>query len=519
MLHPSLSSTTGPLSAYNIFFKNERPKVLSEMLGAVSFEQLGKLIGERWRALNPEQRKTYEHHARKDVLRYRKQMDNFEDLRRQRFRHAHHPVGSSYNDKDMDTCNDDSNNNNKNTALPCVSFEDAPSPPPIIHDAPPPMYQLPAPIPSVAADTRNSCRTPSGSPEPTSTTSLTTGSSRPYPTTSLSTAMMTGGRTPGAPPVTPPTPRPVVLPQTTARQGTNGNTAAANSNNSSSNIRVASMNADYGSLAAATAAAAAYQRQGYSSYHSSSNSSYYPDYLNSSSNGTTWYQTPPPHSSYSSPHTYRHLVHPDERQIVLPMPPGRCLGGPPEHIAIPQGMEVYLPITRTVSVPSPSRASAMSSSSTSSSSDGGLQHNNSSNSHHSRHQEHHHEQRQQQVIVTGKRKYKVYYSAYRMKRSEADDYLNCLSDTLASWNTTVSATMASPLDSFVLNDETTTSHHDNEMTVEMTTSAAAAVAAAAPAPPCLSSPPIAVASHGGGPNPSFLHPYYSSSYGYGEMQS
>jgi HMG (high mobility group) box len=447
------------------------------MLGAVTFEQLGKLIGERWRALVQEQRKVYEHSAHKDVLRYRKQMDSFEDARRQRFRHPHAPVPqhavASY----------DSSSN----TLPCVSFEDATPPPPIIHEAPPPLYQLPHP--SAATADRDSFRTPSGSPEPTNST--TTPTIRPYPTTSClsTTTTIVKGRT--VPPVTPPTPRPVVLPPTTIRPGTNGVATAGNNNTMST---ASSMNVDGDSPTA-------YQRQAYS--YNSNNSSYYTNFSNGSSMS----------SLYQHPHIYSpfgHLPLPGEHQLVLPKPPGRCLGGPPEYIAIPQGMEVYLPITRTVLVSPPSRLSPPSSSS-SSSSDGEQLDINSSKSHHYRHQQHQQrhqnhqdqQQRHQKVVVTGRRKYKVYYSAYRMKRSEADDYLNRLSDTLASWNTVVSATMASPTDSFVLNDDTTTYHETNNER----TSAAAVVG-----PPRRLSP-APVTSHGpsaGGPS---ILPYYSSSYG------
>jgi hypothetical protein len=158
-------------------------------------------------------------------------------------------------------------------------------------------------------------------------------------------------------------------------------------------------------------------------------------------------------------------------------------------------------------------SSSSSSSSSSATSDHG-EHDNSSNNYHHHGQEQHqqqHAQQQQQVIVTGRRKYKVYYSAYRMKRCEADDYLQRLSDTLASWNTTVSATMASPTDSFVLND------HDEHHETHETTSCAAATA------PSLSPrPPLPAVSRGGSGAGQCL-PYYhhqddANDHSYGEMR-
>mmetsp|Transcript_22411 Transcript_22411/g.39404 ORF Transcript_22411/g.39404 Transcript_22411/m.39404 type:complete len:405 (+) Transcript_22411:133-1347(+) len=60
-----------------VFFTNEmRPKVLSEYPG-IKFVELGKVLGERWRALTPEQKKRYEDMANVDKLRFQNEMQQY----------------------------------------------------------------------------------------------------------------------------------------------------------------------------------------------------------------------------------------------------------------------------------------------------------------------------------------------------------------------------------------------------------------------------------------------------------
>ena len=93
-----------PLSGYNIFFKEERVKVLEECndrraaisiddvhdattkidRSSVSFQELGKIVGKRWKTLSDEDRRRFESLADQDNLRYRSEMDDYNDAKRKR---------------------------------------------------------------------------------------------------------------------------------------------------------------------------------------------------------------------------------------------------------------------------------------------------------------------------------------------------------------------------------------------------------------------------------------------------
>jgi len=95
-----------PLSAYNYFFKEEREKILRVVLaddsdknendpesddyingetvgrlrkdgGKVSFEEMGKLIGQRWKNIDPDRLAKYSEMAGEDTERYKKEMQSY----------------------------------------------------------------------------------------------------------------------------------------------------------------------------------------------------------------------------------------------------------------------------------------------------------------------------------------------------------------------------------------------------------------------------------------------------------
>ncbi|CAJ1953376.1 unnamed protein product [Cylindrotheca closterium] len=61
-----------------VFFTNEmRPQVLKEYPG-IRFVELGKVMGERWRALAPEEKRRFEDMASEDKLRFQVQMQDYQ---------------------------------------------------------------------------------------------------------------------------------------------------------------------------------------------------------------------------------------------------------------------------------------------------------------------------------------------------------------------------------------------------------------------------------------------------------
>lgn len=96
-----------PLSAYNFFFKEERVKIVQVVMGEegansnskepdpvltdelisklrkeggkVSFEEMGKLIGRRWKSIGAEQMEYYEKLAGGDTERYKKEMEKYNE--------------------------------------------------------------------------------------------------------------------------------------------------------------------------------------------------------------------------------------------------------------------------------------------------------------------------------------------------------------------------------------------------------------------------------------------------------
>lgn len=60
------------LSAFMIFSKEERPKVVEENPD-IKFGDVGKVLGEKWRTLEPERKKKFEAEAAKDKERYERE--------------------------------------------------------------------------------------------------------------------------------------------------------------------------------------------------------------------------------------------------------------------------------------------------------------------------------------------------------------------------------------------------------------------------------------------------------------
>jgi hypothetical protein len=64
-----------PLSAYNLFFQEERLKIQREFPSKVGFNDFGKIIGSRWKELSDDDRQKYNELANEDTARYQKEMN------------------------------------------------------------------------------------------------------------------------------------------------------------------------------------------------------------------------------------------------------------------------------------------------------------------------------------------------------------------------------------------------------------------------------------------------------------
>mmetsp|Transcript_26063 Transcript_26063/g.55009 ORF Transcript_26063/g.55009 Transcript_26063/m.55009 type:complete len:474 (-) Transcript_26063:309-1730(-) len=74
-----LAKPKRPMSAYNFFFKAERAKILADTSdgNGTSFEDIGRIIGQRWKNIEGDELAKYKEMAKKDNERYRDQMKRF----------------------------------------------------------------------------------------------------------------------------------------------------------------------------------------------------------------------------------------------------------------------------------------------------------------------------------------------------------------------------------------------------------------------------------------------------------
>lgn len=85
------------LSSYNLFFQRERKKIFEGGENnndnnnvherKFAFDEMGKIIGARWRALSKKDRQQYEDLAVEDSYRYRREMEVFNEAKRKKIHH------------------------------------------------------------------------------------------------------------------------------------------------------------------------------------------------------------------------------------------------------------------------------------------------------------------------------------------------------------------------------------------------------------------------------------------------
>mmetsp|Transcript_35492 Transcript_35492/g.54560 ORF Transcript_35492/g.54560 Transcript_35492/m.54560 type:complete len:286 (+) Transcript_35492:87-944(+) len=71
-----------PLSAYNIFFKRERTRLVQETEGKIHFETIAKIIGQKWKAITKKELKELTFEAQRDLGRYRQEICHYEARQR-----------------------------------------------------------------------------------------------------------------------------------------------------------------------------------------------------------------------------------------------------------------------------------------------------------------------------------------------------------------------------------------------------------------------------------------------------
>lgn len=83
-----------PLTAYNVFFQQECPKIIAEEeekakddpfpQKKIKFEDLGRIIAKRWKDVSEKDRQRYETLAEEDTFRFRKEMEAYNEDKRKK---------------------------------------------------------------------------------------------------------------------------------------------------------------------------------------------------------------------------------------------------------------------------------------------------------------------------------------------------------------------------------------------------------------------------------------------------
>ena len=106
------------VGAYVFFTKDERPKILEEFKG-IKFAEMGKLLGERWRGLDPDEKRKYEMMAAQDRDRlqselkvYKESQSRLQKAKQHRMQQQHH----HHHQQQMPQLHD---NTSPSQSLPC----------------------------------------------------------------------------------------------------------------------------------------------------------------------------------------------------------------------------------------------------------------------------------------------------------------------------------------------------------------------------------------------------------------
>ena len=84
----------GAMSAFMFYSKDHRARIQDENQG-VSFGDIGRILGQKWKELPDEEREKYTKKALEDRERYHRESENYKETKKQ-------PEDSSSNDSDDD---------------------------------------------------------------------------------------------------------------------------------------------------------------------------------------------------------------------------------------------------------------------------------------------------------------------------------------------------------------------------------------------------------------------------------
>jgi HMG (high mobility group) box len=145
-----------PISSYNYFFQQERPKVMADYPDC-AFGDIARIIGQRWGRLDPYSKEALDKLYQKDSLRYRREVEVARQKREQEMKEVAYPVSPTHQQQQQINQN---NNNNKPYLPVTPMLEDhqrrhqyqREPPPPSALRAPssPLLHQIP-PSPTVAS--------------------------------------------------------------------------------------------------------------------------------------------------------------------------------------------------------------------------------------------------------------------------------------------------------------------------------------------------------------------------------
>jgi len=110
-----------PLTAYNIFFRNEHMRLIEETnRKAIRFEEIAKRIGQKWKTITKEELKRITLEAQSDLTRYREEIAHYEE---KQARAAERTLTKQFEDADRMLASDHKYSTTASTTTPVAQVE------------------------------------------------------------------------------------------------------------------------------------------------------------------------------------------------------------------------------------------------------------------------------------------------------------------------------------------------------------------------------------------------------------